>query len=324
MSRLSIIIPFLGNRQALEDTLVSVLENRPEDCEVLVVLGEPYDDPYQLSDEVQFLAAPTGRGSLAYVNRGIEASQSPVVHVIACGTTVEEGWADAALSHFDDPHCAAVAPLVLDPADRGRVLAAGVTYTASGETRKLAGGAPVAKQTAVRRVLAPHASAAFYRKSVLEAAGGFAELSDGWAGIDLGLSLRKAGYATWLEPRSRVVASAAPATSRYATAREAECFFWRWAGQFGWLRSVMLHLLLVLGESVRGLVNLSTVPTLLGRAAGFFRGALRRHARPEIPRVAPSRPPAATAMRSHTGGPHFHSPNGNTARVARSEERRAC
>ena len=51
MSRLSIVIPVLGSLDGLEDTLVSVLENRPADCQIVVVLNQPYDDPYDLKDE---------------------------------------------------------------------------------------------------------------------------------------------------------------------------------------------------------------------------------------------------------------------------------
>ena len=37
--RLSIVIPAPGNEETLEETLVSVLENRPEDSEIVVVLA---------------------------------------------------------------------------------------------------------------------------------------------------------------------------------------------------------------------------------------------------------------------------------------------
>ena len=62
MPRLSIVIPVLGNVEGLEDTLVSVLENRPVDCQIVVVLNRPYDDPYDLKDEVCFVEAPPGAG----------------------------------------------------------------------------------------------------------------------------------------------------------------------------------------------------------------------------------------------------------------------
>ena len=54
MARLAIVITDGGSIESLESTLVSVLENRPPDCEVLVALAGPYADPYELSGEVRF------------------------------------------------------------------------------------------------------------------------------------------------------------------------------------------------------------------------------------------------------------------------------
>ena len=59
--RLSIVIPCLGGAADFDGTLVSVLQNRPADCEVLVLHTEPYDDPYGLRNEVRFMES---RGSL--------------------------------------------------------------------------------------------------------------------------------------------------------------------------------------------------------------------------------------------------------------------
>ncbi len=54
--RLSILIPALGIAEELERTLLSVLENRPEDAEVVVVDAFGYDDPYDLgSAEVRLI-----------------------------------------------------------------------------------------------------------------------------------------------------------------------------------------------------------------------------------------------------------------------------
>ena len=52
MPRLSIIIPALGNSARLESTLVSVLENRPLDCDIIVVHTGEYNDPYDLAGEI--------------------------------------------------------------------------------------------------------------------------------------------------------------------------------------------------------------------------------------------------------------------------------
>ena len=46
MPRLSIVIPCAQDTAWFESTLASVLQNRPADCEVLVVQPREYDDPY--------------------------------------------------------------------------------------------------------------------------------------------------------------------------------------------------------------------------------------------------------------------------------------
>ena len=61
MPRLSIVIPVLGDPQQLDDTLLSVLENRPARCEIVVVHNRPYHDPYHLCEEVRFIQAEAGR-----------------------------------------------------------------------------------------------------------------------------------------------------------------------------------------------------------------------------------------------------------------------
>ena len=51
------VLSATGAIEALESTLVSVLENRPRDCEVIVVSNRKYDDPYSLAGEVTFIEA---------------------------------------------------------------------------------------------------------------------------------------------------------------------------------------------------------------------------------------------------------------------------
>ena len=62
--RLSIIIPH-RNDQLLEETILSVLENRPRDCEIIVAHDGSYCDPYQLVDEVDHAG---GLGDDFYLN----------------------------------------------------------------------------------------------------------------------------------------------------------------------------------------------------------------------------------------------------------------
>ena len=94
MPRLAIVISAVGNVQSLEGTLVSVLENRPADCEIVVALNRPYADPYELKGEVRFV---TARGAtVAGINQALAATRAPFVHLLASGCQVTEGWTDEA------------------------------------------------------------------------------------------------------------------------------------------------------------------------------------------------------------------------------------
>ena len=67
MPTLSIIIPASGSESRWERTLVSVLQNRPEDTEILVVVPGRYNDPYQLREEVRFVEVGRRASLVAYL-----------------------------------------------------------------------------------------------------------------------------------------------------------------------------------------------------------------------------------------------------------------
>ena len=122
------IIPVVGTADRLEGTLVSVLEHRPDNCEVIVVLNTSYDDPFELRGEIQFIEAPPATGLVGCINFGIAAATAPIVHVLASGFEASNGWLEKATQHFSDPRVAAVTPIVYDAAERDRLIAAGVGW----------------------------------------------------------------------------------------------------------------------------------------------------------------------------------------------------
>ncbi len=280
MPRLAIIIPVVGNLTSLEDTLLSVLENRPDDSEILVVLDEPYDDPYELKDEIRFLQTAAGATFVQSVNLAISESRAPLIHLLACGCQVEEGWTDRAVAAFDDPTVATVVPLVLAPGESPRVLAAGMTYRPGGVVRTLGHGlVPAAAVACGKHVLAPSALAAFYRKSALELVGLFSqEIVDWLATIDLGLALEHAGFQTVLEPECRIVAARTlkRPVGAFRRSLELERLFWRWGPRGGWMTALTIHSAIVAAEALGALVTLK--PSLLaGRLTGLTQiGAHRR------------------------------------------------
>jgi hypothetical protein len=279
--KLSIIIPVVGNLTWLEDTLLSVLPNRPDDCEVVVVLDTPYDDPYQLKDEIRFVEASPQAGFVESVNLGITASRSPLIHVLLCGCQVSEGWTETALCHFNDPRVATVVPLVVGPGESPRVLAAGMSYQAGGRVGMLGRGqSPQAASRCQKRLLGASLAAGFYRKSALEMVGLFSHDVSGWlASVDLGLALEQAGFRAVLEPECRVTA-AHPLARPIGTFRRSldlERLFWRWGPRGGWPLSLTLHGFTVAAESLGGLFTLSLPSQLAGRVAGLSRiGSHRR------------------------------------------------
>jgi len=304
--RLSIIIPVAGNLRWLEDTLLSVLENRPDDCEVLVVLDEPYDDPYELEGEVRFVETSPGSGLVESLNRGINASRSPIVHLLVCGCQVHEGWADTAAAHFADPRVATVAPLILKPGEPERIVAAGMTYGDGGTVVALGQGKPPAAVARCRsRLVAASCLAAFYRKSALELVGLFSHDVDDWlASTDLGLALEQAGYRTVLEPDCRIVAAHPGLPHRqtaFRRAKELERLYWRWGPRGGWPRSLMLHGIHLAAESVQGLLTLQLPSQWAGRLAGL--GGIGAHRRQyerlrQLRQLSPAPAPSLTV-------PHF-------------------
>ena len=127
MTYLSIIVPALGSQKHLDETLVSVLENRPPQCEVILVHPRSYADPYDLGDEVRFVEAGCD-DLVGLMNHGFAASRADFVHFLQPGVEVEPDWLDAALDCFERSlTVGSVSPVILDPGRNRRSAAIGVT-----------------------------------------------------------------------------------------------------------------------------------------------------------------------------------------------------
>ncbi len=287
MPRLSIVVPFLGNTKLLEDTLVSVLENRPEACQILVVLNEGYDDPYDLHGEVSFVASRPDAGLVGGIYRGLTACKAPIVHVLACGMEVSPSWTEAALSHFDDPRVGAVAPLVLQSVRPDRVVSAGLAYHRNGRVQCLSEGRSAARPIPCRQPFGPDVRSAFYRRSALLALDGWnGRAAFGLTGIDLALALQHQGLQCELEPACRTFAKPALLGARgaFQTGMEEARVFWRWASRQGWTESVASHVVLLLREGLGGLLWPPSVLRMVGRLAGGLMAAGGgRHSEPPVP-----------------------------------------
>jgi hypothetical protein len=278
VSRVSIIIPVVGDLEGLENTLVSVLENRPARSQVVVALGCPYDDPYELASEIEFVRAPDGAPLAAVLNTALAACRAPVAHVLSCGVEATAGWTDAAMPLFDDREVAAVVPLVLQKDDPQRIVAAGVLCRPSGAVRAVAAGRTL--EAALKKTLAPDGPdilAAFFHTAALRAIGGFdTAVGDDLVAADTALALRAAGFCCALQPHCCVYADEhVRAVSAGALRRgyEAEKFFWRWAAAHGRIRSFVHHGLSLGVELAQCPLRPKKGLELIGRALGLLRCA---------------------------------------------------
>lgn len=276
-TRLSIIIPAVDDATSMEETLVSVLERRPDDCEIVVVLGCDYADPWNIREEVRFIQAPRGSSLVTCVNLGLAASTGEVVHVLASGWRATDGWTDPPLVRFEeDEDIAAVIPLGVAPADRDRVVSAGVRYAAGGRRIDVvAENERASHSVQAGSVRGPLLEVGFWRADALAVSGvGFSQVcGQAGADADMAVGLARAGWQVVVESESVVVApSAAVAAGElrsFASGLYAERLFWRSLAGSAPISAIPLHCLEIIRHAV-ALAPLGTLPMLLGRAAAVL------------------------------------------------------
>jgi hypothetical protein len=282
--KLSIVLPVLGQFAPFEETLLSVLENRPGHCEIVAVLNGPYDDPYRLADEVRFVTARNGADWIESANAGIEQSRSPFIALLTCGVRVTQRWAGAALRQFGDPQVASVTPLVLDAGDPGQVVAAGVGYDPQGRPWIIGQGQKVdALGESVRQTMGPSLLAGFYRRKALTMLGDGFEPRVGLHGAaaDVAMQFQRLGFHTVFEPSSRMLAAGLTLAPRASlkSGREAERLFLRNLSA-SWAGSLVNHAGMVVREVCSGFPGPAALMRLTGRVLAWMElPRSRRHRR---------------------------------------------
>jgi len=270
---LSIVIPMLDDWAATERTLLSVLTHRPPRTEVLVVHRGPYDDPYELEGEVQFVRAPEGAGLIASINAGLAACAAPIVHLLRPPVEVTEDWAAAALDELEDRQVAAVAPLVVSADDQELIVSAGIDYRPGGRKRQLLAGKRLAAlEKTLVAPLGPSLWAGFYRRAALESLTEEATpaltttVGDELADLDLALHLSRFGGRTVLAPASLVHLDAPQSTPGrgWGAGRAAERLYQRHS-DLPLVGSPGQHGLACLLEAMAGVLQPSRILGWLGR-----------------------------------------------------------
>ncbi|MDA8744011.1 glycosyltransferase family 2 protein [Rubripirellula amarantea] len=162
--RLSIVVPLLGDSTRFESTLISVLENRPEHCEVIVCHDGSYDDPFDLCDEVRFAVASSDQ-LLDLVHAGARAAHGRFVHVIGDALQATLGWADAAIEKFEHFDCGSVMPVIRN-ASSDKIIAAGWQDASDRLCKPVGQGKKDASKTGVK-VAGAYINGSFWRRDLL-------------------------------------------------------------------------------------------------------------------------------------------------------------
>lgn len=221
MPRLSIIVPHRHNDARLEMTLLSLLENRPQECEIIVVHDGSYSNPYNLEDEILLIADQGSLSTARLLNAGVMAACAPVVCVLLDGTTVSAGWSDSALHLLSSSQCSSVAVGL-----RGTTSAAAVW---SGiDSRLLLRGATAQAGRLLSKLpsqscLGPSLSCGFYRRRVLLSLAGWnEELDEQLLDVELALALSACGLMCGCDSQAPVSVPVAPEPRKLSTTAVAQ------------------------------------------------------------------------------------------------------
>ncbi len=283
---LSVVIPSYLRADLLALCLRSVHLHAPVDTEVIVVDDGSADARVSEAalrfPNVRVIRLARSSGFCIAANTGLASASAAVVELLNDDAEVTAGWAEPALECFRDPQVVAVAPLVLqlDPERRAAGLpplidSAGDEYDSGGFARKRwhdrsLEGTPALKS---EHVWGASASAAFYRRDAVLAAGSFPEdFGAYFEDVDLAHRLNRRGGQTRFQPASivwhRVSASYGRQPTREILVRQScneERVFWRNTRGVNRLRSIPRHGTILLGKGLRRIREGTFAPWIEGR-----------------------------------------------------------
>jgi GT2 family glycosyltransferase len=208
----SVVIPNLNGIRWLPGCLDALAAQTFRDREVLLVDNGSTDGSVALLrdryPDVRVVALRRNTGFAPAVNLGIRAARGEYVALLNTDTVARPGWLAALVQALDEspPETGAVASKMLSLDDASRIDDAGDALSWTGAAEKRGHGEPADRFPRRDEVFSVCAGAALYRRSFLDAVGGFDErffayLED----VDLGLRGRLLGYRYVFEPAAEVL-----------------------------------------------------------------------------------------------------------------------
>ena len=231
MTSLTIIIPLLKETETelFETTLVSILENRPEEDDILVVNAAGYDNCYDLKREegVLFCCADPQTTLIEAMNIGVRNAATPYICPLLCGCAVEEGWAEPALRHFEDSETAVVIPKLRKTTPAGReIVSFGYALSRDGVLTSLS-----SDRVPAGGLSAPGIGGTFFRRQPIIDLGLFQPALGNFAIADMAFLIQNLGGEVVYEKDSVLSyeAAALPALNLPARLTAQERLYRRWS-----------------------------------------------------------------------------------------------
>jgi GT2 family glycosyltransferase len=208
---ISVIIPNYNGAAYIETCVHSLLRQTFRNFEIIIVDNASSDGSAArataLAPSAKLLRSATNLGFAAAVNSGVAAARGEWVALLNNDTEVSASWLAECVAGIERHADAAfLASRILDFRERDRVYSAGDCFLRAGIGYRRGQELEDRDEFHVEcEVFAPCGCSALYRKSVLQAVGGFDEsffayLED----VELGLRLRAAGHKGYFVPGAEV------------------------------------------------------------------------------------------------------------------------
>ncbi len=220
--RWSIAVLLQRSPEAMEQTLLSVLENAPAAAEVLLVLDQRYDDPYELEGEVRFVRAGRRASWSRCANAALAAARGQWLQLLPAGARVTPQWCQW-LEHLPPGASPGAVALGIDQTSEAEQVPSRQTEPADhpaflDQQPQWDPWHPGRIAEQLSRFGQAGAALFFHRESVLRAGGWRMGLATPWAEVELVHRLLQQGHPLALAPDCTIQLPG-PAASRSALGR---------------------------------------------------------------------------------------------------------
>jgi GT2 family glycosyltransferase len=203
----TVVIPTLAADEALEECLRSLEAQTFRDFEVIVVdnSGQGLARRAAAAGSIRLIENRSNRGFGAAVNQGIQSSPSRYLATLNDDAVAQPGWLEALIEALEPRPEAGMCASKVRLAGQDLLDSAGMLIAPDGSSKQRGHRQPAHLFSKLEDVLLPSASAALYRRAMLDEIGGFDEDFFLYSeDTDLGLRARWAGWRCLYAPAAVV------------------------------------------------------------------------------------------------------------------------